>query len=129
MPITATALPTGFRNILLTLAREPGHPTGDRGVGYELVAPLRPDGHIDVEQWRAHRMLCRVIRFRRDETADIGHLVRRPGGSWAFRYDVIGDEADEPGFHFDDHVFAPGEYVTVSEHGVQHTYEVTSVKS
>lgn len=130
MPLAAAAaLPAGFRSILLTLAREPGHPVGDRGVGYEIVAPLRPDGHIDVEQWRAHRTLCRVVRFRRDEAPDIGHLVRRPGGSWALRYDVLGDEADEAGYHFGDRVFAPGEYVTVTEDGVQHTYEVTSVTS
>ena len=124
-----TALPVGFSTIVLTLAREPGHPIGDQGIGYEIVAPLGSDGHIDAEQWRAHRTLCRVVRFRRNETPDVGHLVRRPGGSWAFRYDVLGDEADESGFHFDDHVFAPGEYVTVTEDGSQHTYKVASVKN
>ncbi|MEJ0023853.1 MAG: hypothetical protein WDN76_10810 [Alphaproteobacteria bacterium] len=129
MSSVAAKLPVGFSTILLTLAREPGHPIGDRGIGYEIVAPLRPDGHIDAEQWRVHRALCRVVRFRRDEAPDIGHLVRRPGGSWAFHYDVLGDESDEPGFHFDDRVFAPGEYVTVTEDGAPHTYEVTSVKS
>jgi hypothetical protein len=125
----ATAkLPTGFSTIVLALAREPGHPAGDRGIGYEIVAPLGPDGHIDADKWRDHRTLCRVVRFRRDETPDIGHLVRRPGGSWAFRYDMLGDEPDEPGFHFDDHVFVPGEYVTVTEDGAPHTYQITSVK-
>jgi hypothetical protein len=32
---------------------------------------------------------CRVVRFRPDEADDIGHLVRKPGGAWAFRYDAV----------------------------------------
>jgi hypothetical protein len=127
MPVKKAALPPEFKKIRLTLAREPEHPAGDRGIGYEVTAPLDPKGKIDPEQWRAHKSLCRVVRFRRDEPEDIGHLVRRPGGSWAFRYDLVGDEPDEPAYHFGDHVFAPGEYVTITENGVQHPYQILSV--
>jgi hypothetical protein len=70
-----------------------------------------------------------VVRFRRDEPNDIGHLVRRPGGSWALHYDTLGDEPDEPAYHFGDRVMSPGEYVTITEDGVQHPYQVLSVES
>ncbi len=30
--------------------------------------------------------------FAPDETDEKGHLVRKPGGSWAFRYDITGDD-------------------------------------
>lgn len=121
------AMPQSFKKIVLTLAREPGHPDGDRGVGYEFVAPLDAQDHIDAAQWREHRTLCRVTRFRRDEPTEIGHLVRRPGGSWAFRYDIMGDEDDEAGFHFGEHAFRPGEYVSISEDGALRPYQVLSV--
>jgi hypothetical protein len=111
----------------LALAREPGHPDGQPGNAYDVIAPLAADGRIDPAQWNAHRSLARIIRYRPGEEPDIGHLVRRPGGSWAFRYDVLGDEDDEAGHHFNDHVFAPGEYVTITEDGVQHTYRIVSV--
>ncbi|MES1202817.1 MAG: hypothetical protein ABUS57_15375, partial [Pseudomonadota bacterium] len=81
MPIEKPALPPGFKKIMLTRARELEHPAGDRGIGYEVTAPLDAIGKIDPEQWRAHKSLCRAVRFRRDEPEDIGHLVRRPGGS------------------------------------------------
>jgi hypothetical protein len=111
--------------IRLQLAREPGHPEGEPDVGYDFVAPLGADGRIDAEMWLAHRSACKVVRFRPDEALDIGHLVRR-GGGWAFHYD-IGDEDDEAGFRFADHVFQPGEYVSIREDSGMHTFRVAAV--
>ena len=124
-----TRLPAAFSRIQLELAREPGHPAGDHGVGYTILAPLTADGHLDVETARRHREACKVIRFRVGEDAQDGYLRRRPGGSWAFHYDLAnGAEDDDPGFRLGEHRFAPGEYVTVIEDEGAHTYRVASVE-
>lgn len=123
-----TQLPHGFRQIRLELAREKGHPEGSRNFGYSFVAPLDVNGRIDPELWSKHRDACRVVRFRPDETDDTGHLVRRPGGSWAFRYDIHGDEDDEAGYRFGEERFEVGEYVSVREDEETHTYRVISVE-
>lgn len=129
MSAAHASLPTSFRKIHLALARERGHPEGERANAYDVIVPLTADGRIDAAQWDAHRALTRVIRYRPGDEPDIGHIFRRPGGTWAFRYDVLGDEDDESGHHFGDHVFTPGEYVTITEDGVQHTYRVASVSA
>ncbi len=123
-----TQLPHGFRQIRLELAREKGHPEGARNFGYSFVAPLKEDGHIDAELWHKHREACRVVRFRPDEADDTGHLVRRPGGSWAFRYDIHGDEDDEAGYRFGEERFEVGEYVSIREDDETHTYRIISVE-
>jgi hypothetical protein len=115
--------------IRLELARTTKFPGGDPHTGYEFTAPLDSRGFIDAEAWHAQRSKCRVRRFRVDEEDDIGHLVRRPGGSWAFHYDVRTDdsEEDEAGFRFGDHPFKPGEYVSVKEDDEMLTYRVKTV--
>lgn len=120
-------LPRSFRRIRLELAREPGHPEGSRRHGYVFVAPLREDGRIDPALWKKYRDECRVMRFRPNDE-DIGHLVHRPGGAWAFHYDVQGDEEDETGYRFEDERFLVGEYVSIREGGKMHTYRVVSVE-
>lgn len=122
------ALPRTFRKIRLELAREKGHPAGGAGRGYIIVAPLGRDRRFDADAWKAHRDACRVVRFRSGEDDDIGHLVHRPGGSWAFRYDIRGDEGEEAGYHFEDERFEVGEYVSVREADATHTYRVISVE-
>jgi hypothetical protein len=121
-------LPANFRRIRLELAREPGHPEGSNKIGYDFVAPLDAEGRVDADLWRAHRTVCRAVRFRPEEEIEIGHLVRRRGGGWAFRYDIDGDEDEEAGFRFGDHVFRLGEYVSVREDGALHTFRVASVR-
>ncbi len=111
--------------IRLELARTKNHPEGLHTIGYEFAAPLDGTGHIDASEWRTHRDKCRVRRFRPGEADDIGHLVHRPGGSWAFHYDVRSDEEDdEAGYRFANHVFKPGEYVSIHEDGELLTYRV-----
>ncbi|WP_321342690.1 hypothetical protein [Breoghania sp.] len=119
-----------LKRIRLNLARTKEHPNGSNRHGYEFVAPLTEDGEIDPVNWKAERDKCRVRRFWGDEQHDIGHLVHRPGGSWAFRYDIDGDEDDEAGYRFAAHPFRPGEYVSIrDDDGEMHTFQVVTVQS
>jgi hypothetical protein len=126
-PILNASLPTQFRQIRIALAREPGHPDGERGVAYVIVAPLGADDRIDANLWRAHREACRIVRLRPDENDEHGYLVHRPGGGWGFHYEGEANLPDEVGYHFADERFAIGEYVSINEGGNMHTYRVTSV--
>jgi hypothetical protein len=69
-------------------------------------------------------------RKRQEQTKpdDIGHLVRKPGGAWAFRYDIGGDLADETGYHSSSDRFMIGDYVSVREDDCLHTFQVASVE-
>jgi len=119
-----THLPDSFRHIRLELAREHGHPLGSATHGYDLIAPLATDERLDASVWKTHKDSCRVVRFKPDEDKKVGRLVRRPGGSWAFRFP---DEDDESGYHFAQERFAPGEYVSVCADGGEHTFRVVAV--
>jgi hypothetical protein len=115
--------------IRLEMARSPEFPEGSALHGYEFVASLDKTGHIDVDAWHKHRTQCRVKRFWKEEADEIGHLVRKPGGSWAFHYDIHGDiDDDESGYRFGDHPFVTGEYVSIREHDEDmNTFRVVSV--
>lgn len=102
--------------IRLELARDHEFPEGSSDHGYEFVAPLTPDGNLDAAEWKHHRAECRVTRFWGDAEEEAGHVVRKPGGAWAFHYDIEGDEDDdEAGYRFNTHVFELGGYVSVKE--------------
>lgn len=118
-----------LKRIRLELARDPDFPDGSHERGYDFVAPITDEGHISPEGWKEHRAECRVLRFWGFEDDESGHLVRKPGGSWAFHYDVNGDvDDDETGYRFDSHIFKPGEYVSIREHDdVVRTFRVASV--
>ncbi|HKY08571.1 MAG TPA: hypothetical protein VJQ55_10030 [Candidatus Binatia bacterium] len=124
----AVKLPPNFRQIRLELAREKGHPAGSAAHGYTIFAPLDKDSKIDPQLWHAFRDFCRVVRFRPDEEEAIGHVIHRPGGSWAFHYDIRGAEDDESGYHLENERFEPGEYVSIREHDRMHTFQVMSVE-
>jgi hypothetical protein len=49
-------------------------------------------------------------------------------GSWAFHYDVSGEDDDETGYRFQDERFVVGKYLSVREDDKQHTYRVVSVE-
>jgi hypothetical protein len=116
--------------VRLELARTPEHPEGSRAIGYEFIAPLDTNGRISPAIWRKSREHCRVRRFRLGEEDDLGHVIRKPGGSWAFHYDIRSDEEeDESGYRFGDHIFKTGEYVSVREDDDLRTYRVTHVES
>ncbi len=123
------SLPSAFRRIRLELAREPGHPEGDRDIGYTIVAPLGPDGRLDAELVLAHRDDCAVARFHHDDDIEHGHLRRRPGGSWSFHYDPPDEgEDDDPAYRLGQHRFVLGEYVTIAEDDGAHTYRVARIE-
>ncbi|MEM1398691.1 MAG: hypothetical protein AAGF58_02365, partial [Pseudomonadota bacterium] len=84
-----------LKQIRLELARDPDFPDGSRNHGYEFLAPLTNAGHIDADGWKQHRDRCRVRRFWAGTPDETGHLIRRPGGSWAFHYDIHGDPDDD----------------------------------
>lgn len=119
-----------LKQVRLELARDPEFPEGSRRHGYELVAPLDAQGHLEVAEWRARRDECRVTRFWGNEPEEEGHLRRRAGGGWAFHYDLEGDEeADEAGYRFDSHAFVEGEYLSIREQdGDTRTFRIVSVK-
>ena len=116
--------------IRLELARTKDKPEGDPSHGYEFVAPLRPDGHIDAEAWKKARGRCRVRHFSPGREEMNGHLIHTKGRRWAFHYDESREpEEDEPGWRFDSHVFATGEYVSITEHdGVTRPFKVIWAK-
>ena len=118
-----------LKRVRLELARDEEYPLGSRNHGYDFIAPINDDGHISVEDWKRERERCRVKRFWEGEKDEVGHIIRKPGGSWAFHYDIHGSqEADEGGYRFDQHTFKPGEYVSIREHdGELRTFKVMSV--
>ena len=127
-----TQLPHELKRIRLNLARSKDFPQGSAQHGYEFVAPLDADGHIDIAQWRKYRAHCGVRRFWGNEEEEVGRLVHKGGGAehsrWVFDYDDSAEEDDEAGYRFAAHAFRPGEYVSIrDEDGDMHTFQVVSV--
>ncbi|HET9415781.1 MAG TPA: hypothetical protein VFO74_16845, partial [Pseudolabrys sp.] len=52
-----------LKRIALTLARSKDFPNGSSQIGYDLVAPLDSNGHIDLAAWKTHRAACIVRHF------------------------------------------------------------------
>lgn len=120
-----------LRRVKLERAREKGKPDPLPGTGYEFVAPLDANGHIDLEGWKNYRTLCFVHRLEKGMVEERGLLVHRAGGqggaTWAFDYE-LGEGDEEAGYRFGSHAFKPGEYVSVrDEDGELHTYRVETV--
>jgi hypothetical protein len=118
-----------LKQIRIELARDHDYPQGNRLCGYEFIAPLDESGRMDASEWKKRRAECRVTRFWEGEKPELGHLVRKPGGNWAFHYDVFGDEEDdETGYRFSKETFVLGEYVSINEHDDKmRTFKVTAV--
>lgn len=127
MTAISAQLSERFRHVRLELAREKGHPQGDRASGYDLVVPLDAAGNLDPKEYAKHRTQCSVRRFRPGVEDFVGGLRRKPGGQWYFDYGE-GEDDDELGFRFSDERFVPGEYVSILSDGVMHTYQVKLVE-
>jgi hypothetical protein len=128
-----TQLPHVLKRIRLNLARSKEFPLGSDKHGYEFVARLDAQGHIDPELWRKYREHCGVRRFWDGEDDEVGRLVHKPGGAehgrWVFDYDEATEEDDEAGYRFGNHAFRPGEYVSIrDEDENMHTFQVVSVE-
>jgi len=122
-----------LRKVTLHAARSKEFPDGSIRHGYDFVAPLTEDGHIDLEAWKAHRGECFAHRFWAGEPTMQGLLVHSAdglgGSTWAFEWKSPrrGGEEEE-GFRFGDHAFRVGEYVSVREaEGDLLTFRVVSV--
>lgn len=116
-----------LKKIRLELARTHEFPEGAADRGYEFVAPLTADGHLDKDGWHEAREQCLVRRFWAGDPDERGRLVHR-GSAWYFHYDGVEAEDDEPIFRFDRHTFKQGDYVSVTEHdGEQRPFKVVSV--
>jgi hypothetical protein len=121
-----------LKKIRLELARDREHPEGSSRHGYEFVGPLDEEGRLDPALWKKYRDRCRVRRFWLKEDDELGHLVRKPGGHWAFHYDIDGDaDDDEAGYRLGNHKFTVGEYVSIREHedDVMRTFRVVRVEA
>jgi hypothetical protein len=115
------------RHIRLELAREPAHPHGDAGIGYDIVAFLDGEGRLDLDACRAEAGRCRVRRFVHDATVATGQLRHTTGDRWLL--DFPGDDGeDATGFRLGDERFVAGEYVSIiADDGAVHTYCVERV--
>lgn len=118
---------TQFHHIRLELAREGDHPEGDPTDGYDIVAPLDPEGRLAGDALRAEPERGHVRRFSRGQTVGTGRLQHGPGGRWTLDLED-GDAADARGFRFSEERFVAGEYVSLTlPSGEQHTYVVARV--
>jgi hypothetical protein len=121
-----------LNRILLNLARSREFPYGSPRHGYDFIAPLDAEGHIDPLLWKKYRDYCRVRRFWEGEEDEVGRLVHKPGGAeharWVFDYNPDKEDDDEAGYKFGVHAFLSGEYVSISgQDGKQHTFLVVAV--
>jgi len=114
-----------MKRIRLELARTSDFPEGSASHGYEFVAPLKADSHIDLDGWHEVKAVCHVTRFWGDAPDERGLLAHTRHG-WCFNY---GDAADDENFFkLDRHHFVPGEYVSITEHdGTVLPFRVASV--
>ena len=112
--------------IRLELGRTPDAPRGDASHGYEFVAPINRDGHLDALEWTAKKDKCGVRSFRPGHVERHG-MLRHVGRGWRFDY-LPGREDDEPFFKLDRHVIAPGLYVTISEDGEEKPFKIVAVR-
>ena len=116
-------------HVVMELAREPGHPHGDRDHCYQLNLPLTEDGRIDQQEFEHLAKVCTVKQLRPGEQPRHGRLRRDDVGQWIFDYDDGQEFDDEAGFRLGEERFVPGEYISVREDdGVMHTFQVISVR-
>jgi hypothetical protein len=121
----AKEMDMAWSTIRLDLARNREFPEGSRHHGYLLHAPLTPEGRIDVVAYEGGRNRAVVEEFWGDMEPKRGRLIHRNQSLWSF---VFGPTDEEPIFHFGDHRFAPGEYLTVRDlSGADLTFRVTTV--
>ena len=116
-----------FSRIRLELGRTDEYPDGNQNHGYEFVAPLTPEGHIDPQAWKENKAKCIVRHFEGMDIKGAG-LLSRAGRGWRFEYGPEGRAGDEPFYRLDQHIMRPGLYVSLREHdGVQRPFKVVSV--
>jgi len=117
-----------MQRITLRLARNPGYPEGDASQGYVLHAPIDTQGHLVLDEWRANKQACTVLRFHPDEAERADGWLTHRGSHWFFHYDEDHEGPDEPVNRLEDHSFVTGEYVTIRHLDEEAlTYVVTEI--
>ena len=113
--------------IRLELGRTADAPQGDINHGYEFIAPLNRDGHLDIAEWASEKDRCGVRSFRPGHAERRG-MLRHVGRGWRFDYLPGRTDDDEPFFKLDRHIIAPGLYVTITEEdGVERPFRIVAV--
>lgn len=117
-----------LRRITLQLARNPGLPGGDPEQGYTIMAPITPEGQLDVEAWRENPKACRVYRFHPDPAEKADGWLSHRGKNWFVHYDEEAEGDDEGVFRLGAHTLREGEYITIDHPGGDaQTYKVTDI--
>ena len=115
--------------IRLELGRTVDAPRGDANHGYEFIAPLNRDGHLDIAEWAAKKDQCGVRSFRPGHAERRG-MLRHVGRGWRFDYLPGRTDDDEPFFKLDRHIIAPGLYVTITEEdGMERPVRIVTVET
>ena len=104
-----------WSHIKLVLARTADHTSGSTAYGFDIVAPLTRDGHLDEVVWRDNKSKARVHRYWAGEPDEVGTLIHTRHRNWAFSY-APGEDDDEPIFKLETHTFKEGEYLTITDH-------------
>lgn len=126
--MSSKTLDRQLKRVRLELGRTPEFPDGSPKYGYEFIAPLTQDNHIDADAWKTVKDHCGVLRFWGTDRPERG-MLRHVGNGWRFDYDPRDDSDDERFFKLDRHSLAVGDYVSVTEHdGVQRPFRVVSVQ-
>lgn len=115
----------GLAHVELELAREPGHPFGDRDYVFQLHLPIREDGRLDADQVGRCADHCRFRRRRPDRGEARGPIRLAPGGELRLGLPE-GDariEVEAPR-----HRFRPGELLPVVEGGERHIFQVLWIR-
>lgn len=114
-------------HVRIEMARNADFPDGSAEHGYEFIAPLNDDGHLDADVWHANKNACTVKRFWGREPEEHGHLAHL-GNGWRFHYPGEDLDEDEPLFKLDRHTIKQGEYLSVHEDDGLVTFKVVSVR-
>jgi hypothetical protein len=128
-----TSGPISWKSIVLRLARSRNYPEGSERHGYNILAPLDPEGRIDVETWRQNRERCTVVRHWPGEPNAYGWLRHQAGGeggaTWVIDYDRTSADDDERGYRLGQHRFVVGEYITLAGTEGTHTFRIVNLLS
>ena len=111
----------------MELVQTNGHRLEDPHEGYELLIPLDDCRRLDADEFKQHKDLCCVRRFRPKGSELDGRLCRRRGGQWCFEYEN-GECDDELALDWSGEHFHWGEHISVRSGGFVHTYRITRVE-
>jgi len=113
--------------VRIELGRTADAPAGNARHGYEFVAPLNRQGHLDSAEWAIEKDRCGARSFRPGHAERRG-MLRRVGRGWRFDYSPDRTDDDQPFFRLDRHVIAPGLYVTITEEdGIERPFKIVEV--